>query len=133
MHSPPPGTHTPATLERLAAGTVMIGFPGRTVPTGARQLIARGVRGFVLFARNIDDGPQVRALTAELCALAGNDALIAIDHEGGRVNRLQGVATPWPAPMAWASTSCEPRRIPETAASFSGSSTADPSTRYQSA
>ncbi|GAC1328314.1 MAG: beta-N-acetylhexosaminidase [Chloroflexota bacterium] len=104
MHSPPPGTHTPATLERLAAGTVMIGFPGRTVPTGARQLIARGVRGFVLFARNIDDGPQVRALTAELRALAGNDALIAIDHEGGRVNRLQGVATPWPAPMAWAAT-----------------------------
>ena len=40
---------------------------------------------------------------------------------------------PAPAPMAWARTSWGPRRWLDTAASFSSSRTAEPSTRYQSA
>lgn len=89
-------------LERIAAGLLMIGFPEQSVPAGTVDLVTRGVRGFILFARNIGDTEQVTSLNAQLRALAGVDALIAIDHEGGRVNRLDGVATPWPSPMAWA-------------------------------
>ena len=91
-------------LERLAAGVLMVGFPGRSVPAGTVDLITRGVRGVILFARNIGEPEQVKSLTAQLRALAGDDVLIAIDHEGGRVNRLGTATTPWPSPMAWAAT-----------------------------
>jgi beta-N-acetylhexosaminidase len=91
-------------LERIAAGLLMIGFSGQSVPPATVSLITRGVRGFILFARNIGEAKQVKSLNARLRALAGDDALIAIDHEGGRVNRLGGAVTPWPNPMAWAAT-----------------------------
>lgn len=91
-------------LERIAAGVLMVGFPGRFVPAGTIDLITRGVRGVILFARNLGEAEQVKSLTAQLRALAGDDVLIAIDHEGGRVNRLGAAATPWPSPMAWAAT-----------------------------
>jgi len=46
--------------------------------------------GFILFARNVESPPQVRALVAELRDCAGrNDALVLIDQEGGRVARLK--------------------------------------------
>ncbi|MGF1658334.1 MAG: beta-N-acetylhexosaminidase [Rubrimonas sp.] len=44
--------------------------------------------GFILFARNVADPAQLRALTAELRACVGRDAPILIDQEGGRVARL---------------------------------------------
>jgi len=91
-------------LERMAAGVLMIGFPGQSVPAGTIDLITRGVRGVILFARNIGEAEQVKSLTAQLRTLAGDDVWIAIDHEGGRVNRLGAAATPWPSPMAWAAT-----------------------------
>ena len=45
--------------------------------------------GFILFGRNIDTPEQVRALCAELRDAAGHDAVITIDQEGGRVQRLR--------------------------------------------
>lgn len=45
--------------------------------------------GFILFARNIENPDQVRALTAALRETVGRaDAPILIDQEGGRVQRL---------------------------------------------
>ena len=45
--------------------------------------------GFILFARNIQDPVQLRALTDSLRDLTGRQALpILIDQEGGRVARL---------------------------------------------
>lgn len=93
-----------ATLEQLAAGLLIVGFPSPSVPSETEDLIAVGVRGFILFARNIESADQVRALSQHLQDLAGGDAIIAIDHEGGRVNRLGAAATSWPSPMAWAAT-----------------------------
>ena len=46
--------------------------------------------GFILFARNIDTPDQVRALCGELREVVGREALITIDQEGGRVQRLRG-------------------------------------------
>ena len=52
--------------------------------------------GYILFKRNCVDPEQVRALTGELRALHGRDALpILVDQEGGRVARLQ--PPNWPA------------------------------------
>ena len=45
--------------------------------------------GFILFARNIETPEQVRALCAEMREAVGRDAPIAIDQEGGRVQRLR--------------------------------------------
>jgi beta-N-acetylhexosaminidase len=45
--------------------------------------------GFILFARNIADPEQVRALVSSLRETVGNDAPVLIDQEGGRVARLK--------------------------------------------
>ncbi|GAW36119.1 beta-hexosaminidase [Roseovarius sp. A-2] len=56
--------------------------------------------GFILFARNIDTPDQVRALCSEMREAAGHDAIITIDQEGGRVQRLRAPQwRDWPAPL----------------------------------
>ncbi len=56
--------------------------------------------GFILFARNIENADQVRALCAELRESVGRDCLITIDQEGGRVQRLRSpLARDWMAPL----------------------------------
>lgn len=46
--------------------------------------------GFILFARNVRDPDQVRALVTDLRACVGRvDAPVLIDQEGGRVQRLK--------------------------------------------
>ena len=66
---------------------------GLTLSTEEKAFF-RDVRpfGFILFARNIDTPDQVRALCDEMRAAAGHDALITIDQEGGRVQRLRAPA-----------------------------------------
>lgn len=44
--------------------------------------------GFILFARNVDSPDQLRRLTTDLREAAGHDALMLVDQEGGRVQRL---------------------------------------------
>jgi beta-N-acetylhexosaminidase len=75
------------------------GFEGLELPEDLAGLIAAGrVGGVVLFARNIGDPEQVRNLTAALhaCAPEGAPLLIAIDQEGGRIQRLRDPWTQWP-------------------------------------
>ncbi len=45
--------------------------------------------GFILFARNISNADQLRALTADIRNTVGWNAPILIDQEGGRVQRLR--------------------------------------------
>lgn len=46
--------------------------------------------GFILFARNLKDHAQIRALIADVrAAVAADDLLVLIDQEGGRVQRLR--------------------------------------------
>lgn len=47
------------------------------------------VGGVILFARNFTSGEQLKALTAEIHALRQPPLLIAVDHEGGRVQRFR--------------------------------------------
>ena len=56
--------------------------------------------GFILFARNIDTPDQVRALCDEMREAAGHNAVITVDQEGGRVQRLRGpIWRDWTAPL----------------------------------
>ncbi len=45
--------------------------------------------GFILFARNVDNPAQLVRLTGDLRASVGRDAVIMVDQEGGRVQRLR--------------------------------------------
>ena len=47
------------------------------------------VGGVILFARNFKDCAQLHALTASIHALRSPPLLIAVDHEGGRVQRFR--------------------------------------------
>ncbi|UMA66435.1 beta-hexosaminidase [Roseivivax marinus] len=82
-------------------GAAILGCAGTRL-SGAEKLFFRDVTpfGFILFARNIEDAGQVRALCAELREAAGHEAPIFIDQEGGRVQRLRPpLARDWPAPL----------------------------------
>lgn len=72
--------------------------------TPEEKALFRAVKpfGFILFARNIDTPDQVRALCGELREAAGHNAVITIDQEGGRVQRLRGpVWRDWTPPMTF--------------------------------
>lgn len=56
--------------------------------------------GFILFARNVDTPDQVRRLCGDLRDAAGHDAVIMVDQEGGRVQRLRAPHwREWLAPL----------------------------------
>lgn len=68
--------------------------------------------GFILFGRNIASPPQVAALTASLRDAVGRDALVFVDQEGGRVQRLRGPHwTDWSPPLAHAAHGTEATRL----------------------
>ncbi|SDD68876.1 beta-N-acetylhexosaminidase [Paracoccus isoporae] len=45
--------------------------------------------GFILFARNVDSPDQLRRLTGDLRDAVGREAIVTIDQEGGRVQRMR--------------------------------------------
>lgn len=78
---------------------LFVGFEGPEVPEDLAALIAAGrIGGAVLFARNVVSPPAVRRLVRHLHALAPPDLplTVAIDQEGGRVQRLRRPWTEWP-------------------------------------
>jgi beta-N-acetylhexosaminidase len=63
--------------------------------------------GFILFARNIENPVQLSRLTADLRAAVGRDAMILVDQEGGRVQRLRAPHwREWLAPLDQVSRTC---------------------------
>jgi beta-N-acetylhexosaminidase len=75
-------------LTHLAA---IFGCAGQRL-TAEERAFFRDVRpwGFILFARNIATADQTRALIDDLRRAAGDDqALVFVDQEGGRVQRLK--------------------------------------------
>ena len=75
-------------LARLANAVLVPGFVGLAPPDWVLRRAGDGLAGVVLFARNVVDDAQVRALTDALHA-AGPTLLVAVDEEGGDVTRLE--------------------------------------------
>jgi beta-N-acetylhexosaminidase len=79
-------------------GSVMIGLEGTRLSAPERELLRHPrVGGVILFTRNYESPEQLAVLTAEIHALRDPPLLIAIDQEGGRVQRLRAGFTTLPA------------------------------------
>jgi beta-N-acetylhexosaminidase len=78
-------------LRKLAGQTLVAGFAGHEAPPELRAAAARGeLGGFIVFRRNLGDPAQIAELTSGLIAACTAEAppWIAVDQEGGRVQRL---------------------------------------------
>lgn len=73
-----------------AIGATVLGCLGPTLSTSEAAFFRKANPwGFILFARNVQDPAQLRALTADLRETVGRNAPVFIDQEGGRVQRLR--------------------------------------------
>ena len=73
----------------MTHGSLMLDLAGHWLTPEDRQLLRQPeVGGLILFARNTESPAQVRELVHSIRALRP-DMLIAIDQEGGRVQRLR--------------------------------------------
>lgn len=77
---------------------LMIGLAGLALEPRERDwLVAPGVAGVLLFTRNFASRDQLAALVESIRAVGGEELLIAVDQEGGPVQRFRDGFTRLPA------------------------------------
>jgi beta-N-acetylhexosaminidase len=82
----------------LALGPILVGIDGPALSQRDQERLLHPLTGgVVLFARNFSDPTQLAALCASIRALREPRLLIAVDHEGGRVQRFRTGFTAIPA------------------------------------
>lgn len=84
--------------ELTQLGPLMIDVVGLTLTDQDKQrLLHPLVGGVILFARNYENPEQVTSLIAEIKSLRSPALLVAVDQEGGRVQRFKDGFTRLPA------------------------------------
>ena len=85
--SPPP---SPSEFPRAGfAGRALIGLESVALSDDERRRLAHpAIGGAILFARNFRSAAQLRQLAADIRKTVSRPLLIAVDHEGGRVQRF---------------------------------------------
>lgn len=82
----------------MALGPIMLDIEGLALSPADRNILREtAVGGVILFSRNYESPSQLAALIAEIRALRSPPPLIAVDHEGGRVQRFREGFSPIPA------------------------------------
>ncbi|RUO80490.1 beta-N-acetylhexosaminidase [Idiomarina tyrosinivorans] len=84
---------------------LMIDVAGTTLTAEDRELLARPeVAGVILFSRNYASYQQLTGLVEEMRQASPEPLLIAVDHEGGRVQRFRQEFSAIPAMSAFANS-----------------------------
>ncbi len=96
----------------MSLGPVMIDIEGTMLTAEDRELLRHPrVGGIILFSRNFQSVEQLKALLAEVHALRTPRLLVAVDHEGGRVQRFRDGFTRLPAALRFGEVyDVDPRR-----------------------
>ena len=82
----------------MTLGPLMVDIAGTALTREDREILMRPlVGGVILFTRNFFDLQQLERLVAEIKALRSPALLIAVDHEGGRVQRFRSEFTVMPS------------------------------------
>ena len=77
-------------MTHMPLGAVIADVEGlRLGAVDRTRLMHSQMGGVILFSRHYESVAQLCALTAEIRALRGEDFIIAVDHEGGRVQRFR--------------------------------------------
>lgn len=98
----------------MSLGPVMLDIDGVGLTPADRDILRQpAVGGVILFSRNYESPAQITDLIAEMRALRRPPLIIAVDHEGGRVQRFRDGFSAIP-PMRMLGR--EHRRDPENAA-----------------
>ena len=71
-------------------GPIMLDVQGTSLTEEDKDLLEHPlVGGVILFTRNYESPEQITSLTQNIRSAASSDILIAVDHEGGRVQRFR--------------------------------------------
>lgn len=81
----------------MTLGPLMVGVAGVSLSATERDLLRHPrVGGVILFPRNFESPAQLQALTGDIHGLRRPPLLVAVDQEGGRVQRLRRPLTELP-------------------------------------